>query len=248
MTLKILTVENPKTLKGEAHGYLTAVLHLAPARVAGRGNVCPWSTLGCRKFCLNEAGRGGIFKAGETTNTIQEARKRKTRAFFDDRPSFIADLIRDIDRFVAYAARHGLRPAVRLNGTSDLAWERLAPEIFNRFPGVTFYDYTKSEARVLEYVAGLLPSNYSLTFSRSELTGDATVRSMLAAGVNVAVPFDAPGDDPRVAKHAFEAWGHSVINGDLSDLRFKDPRGVVVALKAKGPARKDDTGFVVRMK
>ena len=36
-----------------------------------------------------------------------------------------------------------------------------------------------------------------------------------------------------------------VINGDKTDMRFKDPVGVIVGLKAKGKARKDTSGFVI---
>jgi hypothetical protein len=35
------------------------------------------------------------------------------------------------------------------------------------------------------------------------------------------------------------------VDGDDSDIRHLDPHGVVVALYAKGPAKKDFSGFVI---
>lgn len=242
----MLTISNPKTAKGESLGYLTGILHLAPHDVAVPGkSVCPYATLGCIASCLNTAGRGGIFKAGETTNAIQEARARKTRAFFADRDAFLADLVKAIEFLIRKALREGLRPAVRLNGTSDLSWERFPVKrkgrvyrnIMLAFPDVQFYDYTKSEERAL--TAPRLAPNYALTFSRSEETTDGAVRAMVAQGVNVAVPFAA-----KVLPAEFA--GVRVINGDESDLRFLDPQGVIVGLTMKGRARKDQSGFVVR--
>ncbi len=43
--------------------------------------------------------------------------------------------------------------------------------------------------------------------------------------------------------------GIKVVDGDISDLRFKDEQGVIVGLRAKGKAREQeamDKGFVVR--
>ena len=36
-----------------------------------------------------------------------------------------------------------------------------------------------------------------------------------------------------------------VIDGDTHDMRFKDPRNVVVGLKAKAEAKVEDNGFVI---
>lgn len=231
----LLTTSNPKTDKGRALGYLTAVLHLAPANLSGR-NVCPDATPGCVAGCLNLAGRGGIIPRGQTSNAIQRARIARTKWFQTDRSAFLDALRSEIERHVARAARAGLAPAVRLNGTSDLPWERIAPEIFASFPNVQFYDYTKSIKRARTVAA--LPLNYSLTFSRSEKTDADTVALLLSEGVNVAAVYDeCPADFDGTAP---------VIDGDASDLRFLDPRGVVVALRAKGPAKRDRSGFVIR--
>ncbi len=227
----LFTVRNPKVIKGEKKGYQTFILHLAPEKSAGSGNICPWASPGCVAACLNTAGRGGIFKKGESTNTIQEARKRKTRMFMNDRREFLTLLESEIRRAVKKAERKGLIPVFRLNGTSDLKWENF--DIIQKFPEVQFYDYTKSIDRILD---ADLPYNYHLTFSRSELN-DALAERALRVGRNVAVVFHGGLPD---------TWrGFRVVNGDESDLRFLDDRGVVVGLKAKGRGKKDESGFVV---
>ena len=227
--LKLLTAGNPKTLKGEKKGYLTFILHLSPANVAGVGNMCPKATAGCKLVCLNTAGRGGMFTPEQGTNKVQEARKRKTRWFAEDRAGFLAQLAKDIEQAVNYAEKRDLTPVFRLNGTSDLAWEKY--DIIQSFPNVQFYDYTKIPGRKVSH----LP-NYHLTFSRAE-DNDLDVRRVIEQGTNVAVVF---------RKKLPKEWrGMPVVDGDESDLRFLDPENVIVGLKAKGKARKDTSGFVV---
>lgn len=229
--MSLLTVGNPKILKGTAFGYLTAILHLAPGRLSGF-NVCPGASLACLDACLNTAGRGGIIKKGETTNTIQKARLRKTLAFFNETETFMAQLAKEIGNIVKLANKHGLKPAIRLNGTSDIRWENEKvggfANLMEMFPNVIFYDYTKLANR------RNLPPNYRLTFSLSE-SNDVSAEQALAAGMNVAVVF-------RNLPPTF--MGRPVIDGDVSDLRFLDPVGVIVGLKAKGKAKKDTSGFV----
>ena len=227
---KLLSTANPKIQKGTKMGYLSFILHLAPADLSGR-EVCPKRTAGCTAACLNTAGRGGMFKKGENTNMIQRARIRKTQYFFADRAGFMRDLEQDIARAIKFAARQGLKPVFRLNGTSDLAWEKYG--IIEKFPGVQFYDYTKVLGRKVSH----LP-NYHLTFSAAD-GNDKDVEQAIAQGMNVAVVFD---NIPAEYK------GKTVFNADDTDLRFLDPKGVVLGLKAKGRAKKDTSGFVVFMK
>lgn len=231
---------NPKLRKGRAKGYSSAVMHFAPASLSGY-NVCRWSSAGCRGGCLNTAGHGGIVKRGETTNAIQLARIARTRWFFEDRPSFLAQLYGEIETHVRRAIANGLVPVVRLNGTSDIPWERVKDAdgltAFERFPTIRFYDYTKSSGRMLQHITGKLAYNYHLTFSRSE-TNSADVDAILRAGGNVAAVFKTAAL-PAV-------WnGTRVVNGDTDDLRFLDPSGVYVGLKAKGKAKRDASGFMI---
>ncbi len=242
-TIKLLTIDgNPKTAKGAKLGVDTAILHLAPADLSG-WNVCPQASEGCKAACLNTAGRGGIFKPGETTNAIQRARLARTQFYFQARPEFMAQLVRELRAFGRRARRNGLKPAVRLNGTSDIAWERVAlnvdgldyANVMEYFPEFTFYDYTKVTKRAAKaLLEDTWPRNYTLTFSLTE-ANDSDAELILKAGGTVAAVFFTMPET---------FLGHRVIDGDETDVRFLDPQGVVVGLKAKGKARKDASGFV----
>ena len=233
---KLLSTANPKIQKGTKLGYLSFILHLAPADVSGY-NTCPKATAGCKAACLNTAGRGGMFKRGETTNTIQKARIRKARYFFEDRNAFMLDLYADIQKAIRFAERKGLTPVFRLNGTSDLSWEKYelgatGKNIFALFPDVQFYDYTKVPKRKVEGI-----KNYHLTFSQAD-GNEKDANWAISKNMNVTVVFD---------KIPAEYKGREVFNADDTDLRFLDPKGVVLGLKAKGRAKKDRSGFVVFM-
>jgi len=227
---KLLSTANPKIQKGTKLGYLSFILHLAPADLSGR-ETCPKRTAGCTAACLNTAGRGGMFKRGENTNMIQKARIRKTVSFFEDRAQFMYDLYKDIQKAIKFAERKGLIPVFRLNGTSDLSWEKydMLPglNVFECFPTVQFYDYTKILGRK---VAGL--SNYHLTFSKAD-GNDSDVADALLQGMSVVAVYD------RIPA--------GVPSADETDLRFLDPKGVMLGLKAKGRAKKDTSGFVIRL-
>lgn len=249
--LALLTVGNPKTAKGEKYGVLTAIMHLAPAQLSGR-NVCPHATQGCIAACLNTAGRGGIGLDADGLNVIQAARIRRTRYFQRDRDAFMADLVAEIERHVKVAAKHELSPAIRLNGTSDLPWERFPvtrggvtyPHVFAAFPDTTFYDYTKWPVRLRPLVSAI--PNYSLTFSLAE-SNEENAGNALRAGVNVAAVFDTRKSADLPAWHAIGGTIARVIDGDASDLRYMDPSesvGVIVGLRAKGRAKRDTSGFV----
>src|SRR5262245_15036332 len=232
---------NPKTKKGRARGYATAIFHMAPAKLGGY-NSCQYASEGCAEGCLNTAGRGGILKPGELTNLIQLARVARKLAFFQRRPEFNKLLVLAVEAHIRRALKRGLTPVVRLNGTSDLPWEKLAiaPDgrtILDLFPRVQFYDYTKNPHRAIANARGEHPANYHLTFSRSEVN-EAQALEVLAAGGSVAVVFAKA----LPAEYA----GVPVVNGDADDLRFKDPRRVIVGLTAKGRAKRDTSGFVVR--
>ena len=239
--MKLLSTGNPKILKGIKQGYNTYILHLAPADLSGF-NTCPKATAGCKAACLNTAGRGGMFKKGESTNIIQEARIRKTAFFFEERAGFMEWLVADIKLAIKQSAKKGLIPVFRLNGTSDLSWEKyevirdgkLYRNIFAAFPDVQFYDYTKVLGRKISDI-----KNYHLTFSAAD-GNDVDVMKAIQQDYNVATVFGIKKTLPMPESYN----GLPVFNGDESDLRFLDPKGVVVGLYAKGKAKKDTSGFV----
>jgi len=221
----LFTLSNYKTQKGEAQGWLTAILHLAPANEAGGRTVCPKSTHQCRELCLNTAGRGAM-------GTVQAARVRKTLEYLAHPHEFASRLCEEVVTLSKRAERQGLQLAVRVNGTSDLP--KLAAEVAWLTSRARFYDYTK--------IPGVwLKSKYvHYTFSRSE-SNEQDCLGALRTGINVAVVFSTKKGEP-LPLH----WHHwPVIDGDVNDLRFLDPPGHVVGLRAKGRARRHRGGFVV---
>ena len=230
----ILTSQNDKIKKGIAYGYLTFGIHFAHADLSGF-DVCPDSSEGCRQSCLDFAGRG-------QQGNVKEARVEKTRSFFSNVPAFMQALIDEIQSKIKYAQKKNLVPVFRLNLTSDVKWERIkhnGKTIFEHFPSVQFYDYTKTFSRL-----SLNIPNYHLTFSRSETAVNHVQCAMaMQAGHNVAIVFNT--------KKGFELPSHyngkEVVDGDKNDLRFLDKKNVVVGLRAKGPARQDESGFVVHV-
>jgi hypothetical protein len=247
--MKLLSVGNPKTLKGMKQGFNTYIMHLAPADVSGY-QTCPKATVGCKAACLNTSGRGGMFKKGETTNTIQKARIRKTKMFFENRQEFMADLVKDIELAIKQSIKKDLVPVIRLNGTSDLSFEKyevirngvLYRNIFDAFSDIQFYDYTKILGRKVNDI-----QNYSLTFSAAD-GNDNDVAKAINQGYNIAMVFALKKTEPMPEMQIVSYTGGSkvlpVFNGDESDLRFLDPKGVIVGLYAKGKAKKDTSGFV----
>jgi len=226
---------NAKTIKGQQYGYMTGVLYLAPYNLSGY-NVCAMAEIAqCHEPCLNSAGRGAF-------NSVQAARVRKTKLFFEDRNQFFAKLIPSIRSLIRKASAANLIPLCRLNGTSDIKWENVDfvyedvwyRNVFEFFPDLQFYDYTKIPNRSTHV------PNYDLTFSYSGVVEfQPYVRRALGEGYRMAVVFRKREDIPA------EFLGTTCVDGDDSDLRHEDPHGVVVALYAKGRAKRDTSGFVV---
>lgn len=219
--MKLLSVGNDaKTVKGEKKGYLTGILYLIPNRI-----LCPCCSAGCRKACLVSAGHGQM-------KSVYKARARKTQMYLHKFNMFKKFLIEDIEELVKRAEHKGLTPCVRINGTSDIDIEEVFGDVLDMFDTLQFYDYTKVWSREVSH------RNYHLTYSRSEKTLIEDIEDAVYSGKNVAVVFD------KVP----EVWhGMTVVVGDDSDLRFLDPQGVIVGLTAKGKAKKDESGFVVRL-
>ena len=231
-----------KTVKGNKGGkYITGIMYLIPWKhmVDGkRANLCPLAeTAGCLKGCLVSAGRGRM-------SNVHAGRMRKTEWFIRDRAGFMAQLVKDCEGLIRYCNRRGVKPALRLNGTSDIRFESIPcerngetfPHIFAAFPEIQFYDYTKIAKRD---VAGI--GNYGLTFSYSEANPAyrKQVEIALAKGMNIAVVWRKKENIPA------RFLDRDVIDGDETDMRFLDPQGVIVALYAKGQAKQDKTGFVL---
>ena len=214
----LLTTNNTKTVKGEKYGWKTFILYMSPFNQNAKGvNICPQATAGCAEACLFGSGFGGMF------NSVELARINKTNYFLANRKNFLMQLYTEITAIVKKYENKEEKVCIRLNGTSDLSWEKFkvmdGKSLMELFPDVIFYDYTKNYLRFNK----ILPSNYFLTFSRSENNEDK-VSELLARGFNVAVVFD---ELPETYN------GYKVINGDENDLRFEDPKNVVVGLKYK---------------
>jgi len=229
--MQLLTTNNTKIRKGEKIGFMSFGLHLAPANMSGT-NVCSHASAGCIAACLNTAGRGAM-------SPVQNARIAKTKLFSSETQVFMAQLKKEIATAIKKAIKKNFTPCFRLNLTSDLPWESIkidGKSLMETFPDVQFYDYTKNPSRMGKFCERLLPSNYHLTFSRSECN-DVVVQAVMQSGGNVAAVF-------RGALPA--TWnGKRVVNGDETDLRFLDPLNSVVGLVQKGKAKKDASGFVI---
>jgi len=244
--LPSLLGNNPKIEKGEKAGYATAILHLAPSYASGV-NVCAMASIGCGMNCLNESGHGQRHMMQNGKHAVHIARVLRTLIFEYHRHEFIRRLDKEIKAHKKRAEKNGYIPAVRLNGTSDIVWEKKAPALFADNPGLKFYDYTKIPGRDVSAI-----DNYSLTFSLHEANAE-TAAAELARGVNVAAVFRIkPGNKNRPGaplpdRATIGGQSAPVIDGDETDLRFTDPRPVIVGLRAKGGAIADQSGFVLEV-
>lgn len=223
--LKLLTMANHKTPKGESAGWLSAILYLHPHDSGGGKTLCPHSTPACREMCLAGAGLSALPRA-------QGAKQFRTDLFLNHQEAFLKLVAADIATLKAICGQEGLRAAVRLNGTSDILWERL---LDMSDPHVRWYDYSKIP---IELRTGRHP-DYHLTYSIGGPDDIGRARSYLAAGHSVAVvvPEDVKS---QLIGHSALLPGSvqaNFIDGDKSDLRFLDPPSSIVLLKPKGYVR-----------
>lgn len=224
---------DPKTSVDLKNGYMVGILYLAPADLSGK-EVCTHRSAGCTEACYNSAGRGAM-------QSVQDARIRKTNMFHDEKDKFMELLDHDIQLLCKKAKEGGYLPAVRLNGTSDIPWEAHAKDLMEKYSEVAFYDYTKIPVRAKRWAEGKLPSNYHLTFSRSEENWKQCLE-LLSVGVNVAAVFQDTIPESY--------YGYECVVGDKSDLRFLDKpsdsgHGKIIALVSRGRGKKDTSGFVI---
>lgn len=209
----------------------TYAVYLAPANTSGY-NVCSHSTPECRMGCLNTSGRAGI-EIFSGTHRIENARIKKTRLFYEEPEFFMAWMFAEIRAKQAKAKREGFYFSVRLNATSDIDWQNVkisGQTIFEIFPDIQFYDYTKNPNKFKN-----IAPNYHLTLS---YTGRNWVQceAMLKIGVNIAMVFNVKSENLIPAMYK----GYKVINGDLTDYRVDDAKGIIVGLKWKRIANRDN--------
>lgn len=237
MQNRIFSLDNPKAAKAQGFGWLNAIHYMAPAKLAGVGNLCPDASEGCKALCLGEHSGAAVYYP-----SVLQSRIEKARRFMKDRKSYFVDMVRAINSAKRKAEAEGFKLCVRLNGSTDIAFESIKAtgetSLVDAFPEIQFTDYTKSFKRALSHAQGKTPRNLHLTFSRSE-TNEAQCLEILRAGGNVSVVFS--GERPAT-------WhGFPVIDGDQHDLRHLDPKGCVVGLSPKGhKAKRDKSGFVVQ--
>mgnify|MGYP000055716638 FL=1 len=241
---KLLSIgADAKTIKGNKKGFITAIQYLSPYTDSGVNLCANAKNAECYIACLKSAGRMGM---------AFDARLNRTKLYLNDQAEYFRQLTKEITAFIKKASKKGLTPLIRLNGTSDIRWENIGfysegvyyRNIMEVFPDIQFYDYTKLPNRE-KSINGIqsFPENYDLTFSYSGAEGYKKFNDRaLKDGKRVAVVFDRLENIPVV----FE--GRRVISGDDTDVRHLDPKNTIVALYAKGKARKDQTGFVVKCK
>ena len=209
---------------GKVSGQLTYGLYLAPHKVSGY-NTCSYSTPECRMGCLHASGLAAVEEfAG--LSMIKDCRIKKTKLFYEHPEFFMAWMIAEIKSKQATAKRKGFEFSARLNCTSDIDWQNVkvnGQSIFEIFPDITFYDYTKNPNKFISK-----PDNYHLTLSYTGRNWNAC-KAVLKQGVNVALVFNVKRETEIPATFK----GYQVINGDITDYRVDDAKGIIVGLKWK---------------
>ena len=209
--------------------YRQVVMYLAADKSSGVANVCPYSTPECRRHCLGHTSGRMRFDAP------QLAQKVRTHFLVSHPYEFALVLLAEMAHHAEKASRDGKRLVVRLNGTSDIPWERVTWLLrLGMDLGVDRYqDYTKWERRDTDsfyYVARSITEKHRVDDVRP---GDVVV-----------VDTPAKGDLPTV-------WnGMPVIDGDYEhgDLRFLDQNrpDAVVLLRFKGSRANMSVGGFVK--
>lgn len=228
----LLSTNNAKTIKGEGKGVITYIMYLAPYTQNSKGiNLCSHASPGCAKACLFNSGAARF-------DRVQNGKINKTEYFLGDRRAFLAQLDGEIAKIERkFAKIDDAIPAIRLNGTSDIPFEKFkirdGKNIFELYPNIQFYDYTKNHFRFRKTLA----KNYHLTFSMSE-TNKETTLEILRDGFNAAIVFGVKNESDLPTHYK----GFKVINGDESDLRFMDEQNIIVGLRYKNLTGKGTKG------
>lgn len=208
---------------------------LAPRPDGLSSTLCLAATEECASSCLAYAGMNV-----QLHNTI--VKLQTTQALLGEPLAFYRVLLAALDRWFMPKDKAWTKSLrfMRLNVLSDLPWERLIPDMFERYPGtrvggrqLAYYDYTKVPGR-------RTPHNYDLTFSYSGSEANKRAcASEVAAGHRVAVVFLLPGK--AVARRTMplpKVWDGPagrlpVVDGDLDDFRPLDPKQCYVGLRFK---------------
>lgn len=212
-------------------------LAMAPWKFAGGGNLCGAASTGCIDAC------NGLWSGMNVTPSTRFALIGRARLYLEFRALFVEKLREELRNFEKLCRRTGRVPAVRLNVSTDIPYEKTLRDLFTEFPGIRFYDYTAYAPTV----RATLPANYQICHSWKEHTTFQYVSDVISAGRNIVVPFDssyAParklfGALPEKVVFRCKATGQeiavSVVNGDAHDIRMAttDGRGVCVGLHGK---------------
>lgn len=251
--------------------YKSSIVYMLQGELSGH-EVCPYKTKSCSDNCLGtNSGHSALVKKGNNTNAVQISRMRKSIMFAKFRDLFSKKLFKELSKFEEKAIKEGVKPAFRFNGTSDVQFHKLKvpfyvnklnskgilkrkkPTFIEYFKNIEFYDYSKSKAKMLRFLSGKFPKNYSVVYSFTpEMEQDA--QEILSMGGNVAVAFAEKSSKKHGPTFVGKSFlNHEIVNSDQHDLRFVEyaegKRGVVLGLTAKGNGwKKDETGFFVDVK
>ena len=223
--------------------WLLSVVYLAPADESfapdsGRTN-CPAASTcwryqeGHRLLRDDSPSRSAcLVNSGKMTlDSAKAARGWRTALALGWRDAFWALLGLDVERLQRKAAKEGASVAIRLDGTSDLGLGDAAAE---RWPSVTFWDYTKVAGRLGRSKA----SNRHVTYSydgtpesariaANYLETGGTVSYVLAVSSKRVTAADRP------TSVTLDGRSFPTVSGDDTDARFMDPAGSVNLLSFK---------------
>jgi hypothetical protein len=238
--------ENLKTEKSSGEGVMTKGLFLAPHATSGLHgfDICPKASSQCREDCL------GLTAGGNRAHADHSLSSKVYRThFLAKHPEHFARILdNEIGNHTRSAKKEGMKAGIRLNGTSDLAWEKNAPHLFERHPETQFYDYTKMSNRVGRRDN---PSNYHLTLSHTGTdhaeSNDREVAKTLSRGHGVAMVYQRGKSVPKPTHVEDVKTGrrYPILNGDKDDNTFDrhesaglseggQGQGVVSGLQLKG--------------
>jgi hypothetical protein len=239
---QLFTTNNTKIIKGMKKGVLTGILHMLPDRQvkdflkdATIPTVCPTAKIaGCFKDCLVFSGRGNM-------SPVFYSRLRKTLFYLQYKKEFIKLVDKEISRLLRKAEREGLELAIRINGTSDIPVLKELKEILLKYANVKFYDYTKNPKSIkkLHSLSNEI-TNYHLTFSYTkEPLFEPLIEKATKYNSNIAIVFQNEEQvnyliDNKKKLKLFDRV-YNIINGDKTDLRYKDKNNSIVALRYKKP-------------